>query len=470
MKDKFSIHYDTNVYQENTLPFVLRISELQEYNFNAIIDLPEINELPEFQEDFTVVAYGEFVEGRYKQVYGTYKLDSNNDNMINYITYNWIFDNVWTKIDDMHFYVIKPDTFINDYYKTGFSYWIYNAIFNDTDTISISEIITSNTNSNIINITVESPITDYVPANDNLKIQQNRPNSIADEYYSNVTVNLNAIKNAAFLLEDIPVGDLTRTYIINGENVILPAGNINSVGLSNFTASQVKVVKSDGTYSDDSIIIDVNNLPIFLDVQLSDGTGQNQEFIPGDISGYVPQPIYFTGSDELPLYPKNNSDSNIGAVILQSISAALFKKFGKFSAILNESEISNNILNISGIIANTLQETDAGRKNSMYGLTPSKIFPLYLLSGRYYDDNPNGSEFIPYNFENFTIEFKLRVKGKIMDLTDSQAVNINIIKERIFNNSAVYIETTHDPNTGQDTKQLKYDAVIKIKLVNKQSY
>ena len=105
---------------------------------------------------------------------------------------------------------------------------------------------------------------------------------------------------------------------------------------------------------------------------------------------------------------KNNS--SVGDGLFQAISSALFKKIGKNAAILNDSEIINNLNNdFYNLINSEISENNLDYEQS-------KFFKLYYESGRYNNDN--------INFSGDT-NMKINLSGSVKDLDGDILFNQN---------------------------------------------
>ena len=96
--------------------------------------------------------------------------------------------------------------------------------------------------------------------------------------------------------------------------------------------------------------------------------------------------------------------------MFQAISSALFKKIGKNAAILNDSEIINNLNNdFYNLINSEISENNLDYEQS-------KFFKLYYESGRYNNDN--------INFSGDT-NMKINLSGSVKDLDGDILFNQN---------------------------------------------
>ena len=115
-----------------------------------------------------------------------------------------------------------------------------------------------------------------------------------------------------------------------------------------------------------------------------------------------------------------NNNSSIGDGLLQAVSSALFKKVGKNAAILNDTQLVNNLNNdFYNLINAQVSEINKNYEESSF-------FPLYYDSGRYNNDSINLTGDTDYNLNNTIINMNLNLSGSVNDLDGDILFNQNI--------------------------------------------
>jgi len=113
--------------------------------------------------------------------------------------------------------------------------------------------------------------------------------------------------------------------------------------------------------------------------------------------------------------------AGIGAVLVQSASAALFKKLGKHAALANDKAIQAKQTDLAKKLNAGWAETNASYDKSV-------IFQRYLASGRYAKDgadiNPN--TVVNYNVSGMKFDFIVQIKGNVDD-KDEETLAISTI-------------------------------------------
>ncbi len=106
-----------------------------------------------------------------------------------------------------------------------------------------------------------------------------------------------------------------------------------------------------------------------------------------------------------------HSNDRLGGMLVEAVSAALFRKYGRYVAILNDDVIKGKQSDISTAVGNFLNETNEDAATSM-------VFKHYLDSGRYQEDGPDreaagADQRIPYNFNDAEFDFVVKVSGTV---------------------------------------------------------
>jgi len=100
--------------------------------------------------------------------------------------------------------------------------------------------------------------------------------------------------------------------------------------------------------------------------------------------------------------------AGIGAVLVQSASAALFKKLGKHAALANDKVIQAKQTEL----ATSLK---AGWDEVANSYDDSTIFQRYLASGRYADDSADVNAVVNYNVSGMKFDFVVQLTGNVAD-------------------------------------------------------
>lgn len=157
-----------------------------------------------------------------------------------------------------------------------------------------------------------------------------------------------------------------------------------------------------------------------------------------EITGKTSHGTYNTGADRkwfanLQTWngtKSNVSDSNsllvgkdkagIGAVLVQSASAALFKKLGKHAALANDKAIQAKQTEL----ATSLK---AGWDEVANSYDDSTIFQRYLASGRYADDSADVNAVIDYDVSGMKFDFIVQLTGNVADKDDESLAIASIL-------------------------------------------
>lgn len=100
--------------------------------------------------------------------------------------------------------------------------------------------------------------------------------------------------------------------------------------------------------------------------------------------------------------------AGIGAVLVQSASAALFKKLGKHAALANDDAIQAKQTELATSLKAGWDEVANSYDNST-------IFKRYLDSGRYADDGADVNATVNYNVSGMKFDFIVQLKGNVAD-------------------------------------------------------
>jgi len=111
--------------------------------------------------------------------------------------------------------------------------------------------------------------------------------------------------------------------------------------------------------------------------------------------------------------------AGIGAVLVQSASAALFKKLGKHAAIANDKAIQAKQTSLA-------TKLNAGWAETNASYADSDVFKRYLASGRYADDGADVNAVVNYNVSGMKFDFIVQIKGNVDD-KDDDTLNISDI-------------------------------------------
>ena len=104
-----------------------------------------------------------------------------------------------------------------------------------------------------------------------------------------------------------------------------------------------------------------------------------------------------------------HTNNRMGAFLIEAVSAALFKKYGRTAAILNDADIKGKQTDLAGKIKTALDEANKNYADSI-------IFKRYLDSGRYYHDgNGDVDAAHAYEFDNAQFDFVVQVTGNVKD-------------------------------------------------------
>ena len=203
-----------------------------------------------------------------------------------------------------------------------------------------------------------------------------------NEVKSNVTIDANAVNAAIFRLvtatNNIEGGDMTFTTYgntIRSQDAKLLLTGINGIRNGSITYNTIN-----GSY--------------FGDLEAYDGNVSNLR--------------------------NNNSilrgKGGLGPVLVQSVSAALFKSLGRNAAINNDTDVASKS---NGLAISIKDEWDESNGNS------TKYFTRYLDSGRFYDDMNTGTvdSKVDYNFANATFDFIVKLTGSVSD--SDTGINMN---------------------------------------------
>lgn len=112
-------------------------------------------------------------------------------------------------------------------------------------------------------------------------------------------------------------------------------------------------------------------------------------------------------------------NAGIGAVLVQSASAALFKKLGKHAAIANDKVIQAKQTSLA-------TKLNAGWSETNASYADSDVFKRYLASGRYADDGADVNSVVNYNVSGMKFDFIVQIKGNVDD-KDDETLNISDI-------------------------------------------
>jgi hypothetical protein len=112
--------------------------------------------------------------------------------------------------------------------------------------------------------------------------------------------------------------------------------------------------------------------------------------------------------------------AGIGAVLVQSASAALFKKLGKHAALANDKAIQAKQTEL----ATSLK---AGWDEVANSYDDSTIFQRYLASGRYADDSADVNAVVNYNVTGMKFDFIVQIKGNVADKDDESLAIASIL-------------------------------------------
>lgn len=129
----------------------------------------------------------------------------------------------------------------------------------------------------------------------------------------------------------------------------------------------------------------------------------------------------------------------LGPVLVQTVSAALFKSLGRTAALLNDTTISGKESGLATDIDDAWSEINADSSNTKY-------FTRYIDSGRFYDDSANGvtsGDAVNYNFTNATFDFVVQLQGTLTDSDGGITLN-NSHVSRIFGTPGTDTKLSND--------------------------
>jgi hypothetical protein len=112
--------------------------------------------------------------------------------------------------------------------------------------------------------------------------------------------------------------------------------------------------------------------------------------------------------------------AGIGAVLVQSASAALFKKLGKHAALANDKAIQAKQTEL----ATSLK---AGWDEVANSYDDSVIFQRYLASGRYADDGADVNAVVDYNVSGMKFDFIVQLTGNVADKDEESLAIASIL-------------------------------------------
>ena len=233
--------------------------------------------------------------------------------------------------------------------------------------------------------------------------------SNVDNYISSVSIDKTAVQKAAYRL--VESNSSTRLPNSGGMAFTTYGDSIRTQG-SRLVAKAINGLHGSGTSS----LSEVGNY--FADLE-----GYN-----GALASVVTTNTD-TGSRKL-----NFQEGGLGPVLLQTVSAALFKSLGKTAAIVNDQSIADKEDELSNSIKGAWNETNASLSDTLY-------LPRYIDSGRFYGDAVvNTGTKVDYNFNDATFDFIVQLKGSLSDSGgDPVPINSTTIS-RVFG------------TTGSDTK------------------
>ena len=275
--------------------------------------------------------------------------------------------------------------------------------------------------------------------------KQNTNCNNVSSFVSNVDVSLPAILNASYLLEYITqcgsrnYNDQQFSEEFRKFNFI--AGRIKLSNLQH-KANIVRVVDKCGNYNEESrlVVLPDSGYYILADIEES----------------ILDKSSYFING--IPYRQKDCKNPNFHSLVLQTISASLYKEFSKYGGIVNKHAINENSGAFCVKMANVLTEDNAGKiDETNYNI--SKMFPLYVeKSDRYNEGNKKG-KFHDYDLEDLRVSTKIKFSGKILDLSELSEKHNQYYMQKIFSTSNVYIKD----------KCLYYDGLIKVTFINKKA-
>ena len=164
-------------------------------------------------------------------------------------------------------------------------------------------------------------------------------------------------------------------------------------------------------------------------------------------------PVNVTYQDGTTIF---HSDNSLGGVILEAVSGAVFKKYGRHAALKNDTTIKGNQDALQTAIQEALKEENQNYASSV-------MFKRYLDSGRYYHDTSNGDVVgtHAYEFDQAYFDFVIKVTGKLTDADD--ALNGDAIT-RILGPSSTYTEQGAEDVAGNTKVQSGSNPVGKYEI------
>ena len=201
-----------------------------------------------------------------------------------------------------------------------------------------------------------------------------------NDIVSNFTLDASAIEGAGFYLQTGDLPDLSLTSF--GTAVHATSDNLAIKGKANY-----------GTHHTGSDRKWFANLQTFAGVK-SNVSDSNSLLVGKDKAG-------------------------IGAVLVQSASAALFKKLGKHAALANDTTIQSKQTELATSLKAGWDEVANSYDNST-------IFKRYLESGRYADDGADVNATVDYNVSGMKFDFIVQLKGNVDD-KDGETLDISTI-------------------------------------------
>ena len=219
-----------------------------------------------------------------------------------------------------------------------------------------------------------------------------------DNYLSNVSIDQNAVQKAAYRL--VESNSDTRlpnsggmAFTTYGSTIVSQGSRLVANGISGLHGNGATGLAEGGNY--------------FANLEGYDGT----------LASVV-------SSDQL-----NFQQGGLGPVLVQTVSAALFKSLGRNAAIVNDKSINDKEEELSNSIQGAWNETNASLTDTLY-------LPRYIDSGRFYDDaGVNSGTTINYNFNNATFDFIVQLKGSLSDGSSGDTLVLNSTTvNRVFGN------------------------------------
>ena len=140
--------------------------------------------------------------------------------------------------------------------------------------------------------------------------------------------------------------------------------------------------------------------------------------------------------------PKN---CNLDEILINAATAALFKRFGDNSAILNDSDIKGKVDEIRSHYNTTLHDTSADETHALW--------KRYVGSGNFQRDavaNKNTS--VDMNLEGSLFYTKITLTGEVVDTDSTNGVTLDAdVVDTIFGTGT---QITYDSGTGKATYEI----------------